>query len=357
MARPPVALTGSSIGTDDILASLRRPRPRRSPRCVRPSTVGASPWSRPGRLSSSRMTRPSAAGVVQVGSRCSGRPAAGRRRSASGRRRPRTRRCRARCRIRGRSPAGAARRSWTRPSRRPRRSRSRATSRVTKRDGRTSWRTRSMTSSPDRRAASSLAGSSAGMPLRPAGERPMNSRAIDIVLAVNWPPHAPGPGHDDVLDLVQLVEGDLARPGRRRSPRRPTRRSHCAARVASRDRSCRCTGSGRGRRGGRGPSRRPGSVLSQPTRQTTPSSRWPRTTSSIESATTSRLTRLRLHALGAHRHAVADADGVELHRRAAGRADAGLDVFGQPALVVVARHRLDPGRARPRSAAWRGPRP
>ncbi len=36
----------------------------------------------------------------------------------------------------------------------------------------------------------------------------------------------------------------------------------------------------------------PGIVLSQPTRQTTPSRRWPRTTSSIESATTSRLTRL-----------------------------------------------------------------
>ncbi len=32
-------------------------------------------------------------------------------------------------------------------------------------------------------------------------------------------------------------------------------------------------------------------VLSQPVRQTTPSSRWPRTTSSIESATTSRLIR------------------------------------------------------------------
>jgi len=32
--------------------------------------------------------------------------------------------------------------------------------------------------------------------------------------------------------------------------------------------------------------------LSQPTRQTSPSSRWPRTTSSIESAITSRLTRL-----------------------------------------------------------------
>ena len=35
---------------------------------------------------------------------------------------------------------------------------------------------------------------------------------VDIVLAVYWPPHAPGPGHDDVLDLVQLVEADLACP-------------------------------------------------------------------------------------------------------------------------------------------------
>lgn len=34
----------------------------------------------------------------------------------------------------------------------------------------------------------------------------------------------------------------------------------------------------------------PGPVLSQPITHTSPSSRWPRTTSSIESATTSRLT-------------------------------------------------------------------
>ena len=52
----------------------------------------------------------------------------------------------------------------------------------------------------------------------------------------------------------------------------------------------------------------------------------------------------RLHALGAHRHAVGDRDRVELHRRAAGRADAGLDPLRQLALVEVARHRLDPRR-------------
>ena len=86
--------------------------------------------------------------------------------------------------------------------------------RVTMRDGRTSRRTRSITSSPDRRAASSLAGSSAGMPLSPAGESPMNSMTMLIVLAVYWPPHAPGPGQADVLDLVQLLEADLAGPVR-----------------------------------------------------------------------------------------------------------------------------------------------
>ncbi len=52
-----------------------------------------------------------------------------------------------------------------------------------------------------------------------------------------------------------------------------------------------------------------------------------------------------LHALGAHRHAVADRHGVELHGRPAGRTDAVLDVFRQSALVVVAGHGLDPRRA------------
>ena len=51
-----------------------------------------------------------------------------------------------------------------------------------------------MTSSPVRRAASSLAGSSAGIAFNPAGERPMNSRTVLIVFAVNWPPQAPAPG-------------------------------------------------------------------------------------------------------------------------------------------------------------------
>ena len=49
-----------------------------------------------------------------------------------------------------------------------------------------------------------------------------------------------------------------------------------------------------------------------------------------------------LHALRAHRDAVADRDGVDLHRRAARGAHAGHDVLRQLALAEVAGHRADP---------------
>ena len=48
------------------------------------------------------------------------------------------------------------------------------------------------------------------------------------------------------------------------------------------------------------------------------------------------------HPLGAHRDAVGDGDGVDLHRRAARLADALLDESGHVAVVVVAGHRLRP---------------
>ena len=51
----------------------------------------------------------------------------------------------------------------------------------------------------------------------------------------------------------------------------------------------------------------------------------------------------RLHPLAAHRDAVGDRHGVELHRRAAGLANAFLDVLGERAQVVVARTDFDPG--------------
>ena len=51
-----------------------------------------------------------------------------------------------------------------------------------------------------------------------------------------------------------------------------------------------------------------------------------------------------LHSLRAHGHAVRHGDRVELHRRSTGRADALLHELREPPLVVVAGHRLDPGR-------------
>ena len=67
-------------------------------------------------------------------------------------------------------------------------------SRVTICEGRTSSRTSCITSSPAFSAASPLPRLSAGMPFIPPGERPRNSSAVDIVLAVYWPPQAPAPG-------------------------------------------------------------------------------------------------------------------------------------------------------------------
>ena len=61
-------------------------------------------------------------------------------------------------------------------------------------EGRTSSRTSRITSSPAATAAASLLGCRAGTPLSPAGLMPSRSRAMDMVLAVNWPPQAPAPG-------------------------------------------------------------------------------------------------------------------------------------------------------------------
>ena len=52
-----------------------------------------------------------------------------------------------------------------------------------------------MTSAPASFAACALPGAVAGMPLCTGGLSPRKSRAIAIVFAVNWPPHAPAPGH------------------------------------------------------------------------------------------------------------------------------------------------------------------
>ena len=51
-----------------------------------------------------------------------------------------------------------------------------------------------MASLPVSNATSSFRGSTAGTSLNPIGEMPMISNVVAIVLAVNWPPHAPAPG-------------------------------------------------------------------------------------------------------------------------------------------------------------------
>ena len=56
------------------------------------------------------------------------------------------------------------------------------------------FRTSSMTISPARKATSSLRSSMAGTLAVPMGEIPRISKAVAMVLAVNCPPHAPGPG-------------------------------------------------------------------------------------------------------------------------------------------------------------------
>ena len=98
----------------------------------------------------------------------------------------------------------------------------------------------------------------------------------------------------------------------------------------------------RERSGAAAPSRAPGIVLSQATSATMPSNMCPRATSSIESAIRSRLTSDAFMPFRAHRDAVADRDGVELHRRAAGGSHTLFHLHGKLAKIVVARHRFDP---------------
>ena len=72
----------------------------------------------------------------------------------------------------------------------------------------------------------------------------------------------------------------------------------------------------------------PGMTLSQLGISTTASNACAETAISTESAMTSRLGERVAHARVVHRDAVADADGGDLERRAAGHVDAGLHGVG-----------------------------
>ena len=177
---------------------------------------------------------------------------------------------------------------------------------------------------------------------RPSGVIPRISKAIAIVLAVNWPPQAPAPGlatpssscrslvahlagrvrADGLEDLLDRDVVPSETPGRDRAAV-----EHHGGHVEARERH---DGAGdrlvAAREGDDGVE---------------------------EVAATDELDRVGdhlaadergLHPARAHRDAVADRDRVQLHRRAAGGADALLDLRGERAQMEVAGHRLDPRR-------------
>ena len=183
--------------------------------------------------------------------------------------------------------------------------------------------------------------SSAGTIELPIGEMPSISKAIAIVFAVNWPPQAPAPG--------EATRSSSASSSSDMSP------AACAP-TASKT-SWIVTSS---------PLNLPGrdrAAVEHQARHVEPGERHHAAGNRLvaaregdhaveEMAAGDELDRVGdhlaadergLHALGAHRDAVGDGDGVELHRRAAGGADALLDLLGEAAEVEVARHHLGPG--------------
>ena len=177
----------------------------------------------------------------------------------------------------------------------------------------------------------------------PRGLMPRKSSTIAIVFAVNWPPHAPAPGHATLSSACTSLVGH--RPGGVRADRlEDVLDRHVAARDTGRARSSRRRRRARGGRGARAPSPRPGSSCRSRRGRRARRTDARATTSSIESAITSREISERAHPGRPHRHAVGDRDRVELDRRAARGADALLHVLREHALVEVARHRLDPRR-------------
>ena len=176
-----------------------------------------------------------------------------------------------------------------------------------------------------------------------AGEMPRKSITIAIVFAVNWPPQAPAPGH--AQPSSSCTSSSVIFP----AARAPTASNTSwivtsrPAEAPGRDRAVVEDEPGDVEPGERHHRAR-ACVLSQPTRQTRPSRRCPAHDELDRVGDHLARDQRGAHAGRAHRDAVRDGDRVELDRRAAGRADALLDVHGELALVQVARHRLDPRR-------------
>ena len=240
--------------------------------------------------------------------------------SGVARRSARSRRCPARCRPRGRPRAGGARR-WS--SRRTRTTAAIAfsiESAVMILLGR-----RSSFEGLDHEPAG-LAGDLVLVAVHrrdhrasPSARCPSPRTRSAIVLAVNWPPHAPGAGTRAVLELQQVVVGHVARGVRADRLEDVLDRHVLPAPAARRDRAAVEHHRGHVQAGER--HHRAGDRLVAARHRD----------DGVELvAAHDQLDRVGdhlaadqrgLHPLGAHRDAVGDRDRVELHRRAAGLAD------------------------------------
>ena len=188
---------------------------------VRPVTVGAAPSStlRP----RAAAARPAALPPAACRSVATKRPD-GLRSASSGVRalmRSKSSSVERRRRLRARSRAGAARRWSSRRSPPPTAIAFSNAARVMMSRGRTPLlrpaSIDALAGARARRRPSS--GSVAGTLPLPSAAMPRNSQAIAIVLAVNWPPHAPAPGHALIFELAEARRRSSCPRRARRPPR------------------------------------------------------------------------------------------------------------------------------------------
>ena len=200
-------------------------------------------------------------------------------------------------------------------------------------------RRRSARRSPGRPRA--FCGSVAGTLPLPSTEMPSVSQTIAMVLAVNCPPQAPAPGQATIFEQLEVAVDHPA--GRVRADRfeHVLNRHLAAVELPRRNRAA--------------VEHHAGHV--QPRQRHDPAGNRLVAADQHDQAVEAVAARDELdrvgdhlaadergaHALGAHRDAVGDRHRVELHRRAAGGADARLDVLGQRPQVQVARADFDPG--------------
>ena len=206
--------------------------------------------------------------------------------------------------------------------------------------GRRSCLTTSITSRPASSATWPFLPSSAGTIDEPTGEMPRISNASAIVLAVNWPPHAPGPGEAALSSSLSssssilpaawaptasktswiVTSLPLKRPGADRAAV-----EHHAGDVEA--------GQRHHAAGDRLVAARQGDHAVE---HVAPGNQLDRVGDDLAADQRG------AHALGAHRDPVRHGHGVELHRRAAGGPHALLDPLRQAAQVEVAGHDLGP---------------